>query len=459
MKDLLTSLEEYSNSNTYPMHMPGHKRGNLISMPNPFNIDITEIDSFDNLHSATGILRNGMHKTARLFGAKQSFHLIGGSTAGILSTILALTSSGDEIIIARNCHKAVYNAAILGNLFPIYIMPEFNENFNISGVITPESVKIALDKNPNAKLVVVTSPTYEGVVSDIKKIADICNSKNIPLFVDEAHGAHLGFHESFPQSSVSLGADVVVQSLHKTLPSLTQTAILHICSDKINADKIQQKLAILQTSSPSYVLLASIERCVSLLEEKGKQLFNDWHQNLINFSQQMKALKNFKLLDSSNSDFFDFDMSKIVISTRGTNFSGNHLSNFLRNNHQIEIEMASANYIVAMTSVADTPEAFERLANAIIDADNMAVPCSENDLLLPPICETAMPISKAANTVGKLFSLDNCANKISCDFVYAYPPGIPIIAPGEKISTEIIHYVDKLKSAGVNVLPDEINCM
>ena len=227
MSDLYRKLIEYAGSDYYPFHMPGHKR-NINEGVCPYAYDITEIEGFDNLHEPMGILRLAMEEAAAFYESDKTYFLVNGSTCGLLSAICALTAKEDKVLVARNCHKAVYNALFLHELMPVYIYPEYIEAWGISGGISPYKLAYLLEEHKEIRVVVITSPTYEGVVSDIEKIAAIVHEKQRILIVDEAHGAHFGMHGELPRPALSKGADVVIQSLHKTLPALTQTALLHV---------------------------------------------------------------------------------------------------------------------------------------------------------------------------------------------------------------------------------------
>ena len=271
--DLRERLRTYGAGNAYPFHMPGHKRQKQQGSLFPYDLDITEIDGFDNLHHAEGILEEAMERAAKLWGSRKSFFLVNGSSSGLLAGIRAVTKRGDKVLMARGCHRAVYHAVELCGLHPVYMQAEWVEEMQISGSIQPETVEKHLQEHPDCKLVILTSPTYEGVVSDITEIAKVAHRYGAYLLVDEAHGAHLGFSKGFPDTSVHLGADVVVQSLHKTLPCPTQTAILHVCTEQVDVTEVGRQLSVFQTSSPSYVFMAEIDGCVSLLEQKRDSLF------------------------------------------------------------------------------------------------------------------------------------------------------------------------------------------
>ena len=353
------------------MHMPGHKRNvDFMLSDLSCNIDITEIYGFDDLHNPHGTLLDMSQLAAELYGSLEAFILINGSTVGILAAIGAHTKRGDKILATTGCHRSIPNAAELFGLEVVYITPDIDEASAVPCSITPEAVEAALNKNNEIKLVIVTSPTYEGVVSDVKSIADITHRAGALLFVDCSHGAHLGFSDSFPKSPVTLGADFVVVSLHKTLPALTQCSLLHICSERADITATKRLLSILQTSSPSYVLMSSIDYCLRLLQSDSKRLFNEYEQKLNDFYGKVKKdCKHLRFPDTSS--FFGFDMGKIVIVTKNTNMNGMELCDILRTKYKIELERAEQNYAIAMTSICDTTEGFKRLADALIDVDKL----------------------------------------------------------------------------------------
>ena len=279
MEYLYDKLKKLENSDVYGFHMPGHKRnGALTGADLPYGLDITEIDGFDDLHHADGILKEAQERAAYIWHADESHYLINGSTVGLISAILGCTHRGDTILMARNCHKSVYNAVFLNELRPVYLYPQLlssgeKEEGDLNGPVTALQVDHALNDNPDIRAVVITSPTYDGVVSDVRSIAECVHRKGIPLILDEAHGAHFGFHPYFPDNGNDLGADIVIHSLHKTLPSLTQTALLHMNGSVADRERVHMYLDILQSSSPSYVLMASMDECVRLMEKKHKEIF------------------------------------------------------------------------------------------------------------------------------------------------------------------------------------------
>lgn len=445
---ILKKLEENFSSGIYPMHMPGHKRNTeFLKMMNPFALDITEIDGFDNLHDANGILREGMEHLAKTYGSEKSFYLVNGSTCGLIAGISSCVKKGDEILIARNCHKAVYHAVELLNLRPVYWMPPIIKEYGIAGSMRPSELREILKNNPNIRLVVITSPTYEGVVSDVAEIAKIAHDNGIPLIVDEAHGAHLGFSEFFPDTAVHRGADIVIQSFHKTLPAFTQTAVLHFNSSLVSLKNLQHCLRVFQTSSPSYLFMASIDNCVELLNTQGAELFKKYEERIKSFSKRIENLKNLEVLCygenkfKNHHDVFDFDRGKIVISTRKTIFSGANLADYLLQNKKIQLEMSSANYAVAMTSICDTDEGFERLADALIELGGTfkeQLPEKIISSYIFPTPEIVKIQGEVQYMDGEFTNLKDSEGKVSKEYVYAYPPGIPLLVPGERITSEFL---------------------
>lgn len=452
-------LYQYGKENIYPFHMPGHKRVDM-GILYPEKIDITEIDGFDNLHHAEGILDEAQNRTADIFGADCSYFLVNGSTAGLLTAICAAVERGDKILVARNCHKAVYHGIFLHQLKAEYVYPEYTKA-GIQGSISPEKIKEKLNSHPDIAAVLITSPTYDGVISDIKKISEIVHEKGIPLIVDEAHGAHFGFSGGFPQKALAKGADLVIESLHKTLPSYTQTAVLHVKGKRVSGRKIREYLGIFQTSSPSYIFMAGIDRLNRILTEKKKELFEAFEQRLQEFYKDMKKLSCLEVLQSQHErGIFGRDFSKILIFSWGAGISGRHLSEILLEKYRLQMEMASGHYTTALTSICDTEEGFRRLKQALAALDkaflahrkpvspkNMTV----SDCRLYRELPHAMELYKAKESAVREIELDCAPGAVSAEFIYLYPPGIPLAVPGEVLTEELIRNIRLLKEEGFAV--------
>ena len=447
MEYLYDRLISYSQSEMLPMHMPGHKRNANYSMENPYSFDITEVPGVDNLHNAKEVILDSMQRTAGLFGSEKTYYLINGSTGGILSAIFTCTKQKGTVVMARNCHKSVYHACMLRQCKTHYIWPEVAPQTGIFGPVSLSMVQKAVEEEPTAQCVVLTSPTYEGFVSPIGEIAKYLHEKGIPLIVDEAHGAHLVFHPSFPESAISQGADLVIQSTHKLLPALTQTGLLHQNGDLVNSERLAKYLAVFQTSSPSYVLMASIDQCTGYLISKGRGIWDIYVERLNEFCHRMKALKHLYLLQAVEKD-----PSKIVICTEKAGITGMQLDSRLREEFRIQVEMASGAYVIAMTSVADEQESFVRLGNALqkIDEDCHASHMGHKFTLPEPgsgLEYLAEPV--AEETTRTL--LCESIGKRAAEYLYLYPPGVPVLVPGELITKEIVAYCNWYNKLGYEV--------
>ena len=476
MKSLYERLKEYSETDYYAFHMPGHKRKREVEAGLPYEIDITEIGDFDDLHHASGILRDAMKRAANVYHAEETQFLINGSTVGILSAIMGSTEKGDRILVARNSHKSVYHAILMQELNPVYLYPEYQEGNPINGAICAKDVEAKLQEYTDIKAVVIVSPTYDGVVSDVEKIAKISHERGIPLIVDEAHGAHFGFHPYFPENANQAGADIVIHSIHKTLPSLTQTALLHMNGRMINRENVRRYLQMLQSSSPSYVLLASIDACVGFLENESAEAFEKYVRQLQEVRTQLRELKNLQLLETPC-----YDYSKIVIAVNHTKINGKMLYRHLEKEFCLQLEMAAGTYVIAMTSLADTKEGYERLACALKEIDASLSDTGNIEKLSDK--ETIDDIGKLlkkepAGNIDKLQNKETIVNiiklpeaeqvkshgskrksfkrkdsigKVSAEMVYLYPPGIPLLVEGERISEEVILYLGKHEEMGFEI--------
>ena len=393
---LINRLAAYARSDMYPFHMPGHKRRTgpedsfmnscVDSFTNPFAVDITEIEGFDNLHHPEGILRDSMKWAADVYGAEQTEYMINGSTGGILAAVCGSVPRGGRILVSRNCHKSVYHGICLNQLKTSYVYPQEIEGLGIQGGITAEDVDRMLNRYMDTQAVLIVCPTYDGIVSDIEAIARIVHRAGLPLIVDEAHGAHFRYDAMFPVSALDLGADVVIQSVHKTLPSLTQTALLHIKCNRpdggcyADRERIDRYIHMVQSSSPSYVLMASIENSIYQMEQTdmapyGKQLHK--------LRRRLGQMRHLRLADTGligQAGIRDLDISKIVVSTRGTclypaedgltGFTGAQLDDILRREYHLEMEMCGADYVTAITTVMDSGEGLERLGDALTRIDS-----------------------------------------------------------------------------------------
>lgn len=469
MEYLYQKLEKYETEGNYPFHMPGHKRNKALCL-DTYGIDITEIDGFDNLHHPEDVIMEAQQRAARQFGAEETFFLVNGSSCGLLAAISAVCGEKSTLLVARNSHKSVYHAILQNRARAEYLYPEYEQEYHINGGIDPKKVYEWLNNCAKAKkelsaAVVITSPTYDGVVSDVAEIAGIAHEFRIPLIVDEAHGAHFPLDPNAPLSAIQAGADLVIQSVHKTLPSLTQTSLLHVQGKLVDRERLKKYLQIYQSSSPSYVLMASIDKCLHLMQEQGETLFLEFHRKREELNARLAVLKHLRLFGREqigNAGIYDYDEGKILISTAGTSITGKELYDRLRMKYHLQMEMAAPDYIVAIMTVMDTQEGVDRLAEALLEIDEclMTRERRENSTVKPMSFyqnKQVLTIAESFYSQQETAAIAESEGNISAEFIYAYPPGIPILAPGEIISTEVIQGVREYRRLGMSIqgLTDE----
>lgn len=431
---MLTKKIKKGIKGTYPFHMPGHKR-NPKYLKNYAPLDVTEIEVTDNLHSPTGVIKSALLRTTKVFDVKKTFYITGGSTTALFAAIKAVTNRHDRIILARNCHKSVWSASEVLCLKPDYVYPEINPSLSVFGKVSPEEIERLLSEKP-ASAVVITSPTYEGIVSDISSIAEITHKHNALLIVDSAHGAHLGFSDKFPESARFLGADIVIESAHKTLPCLTGSAMLHICSERVDESVVREAISTFMTSSPPYPLIYSLDDMTLLLEKNKDSLFKSYNDKLERFYKKCDSLKNLFLFKGEGA--FSFDKGKIIILTKKADINGFELKAELLKKG-IATEMAENNFCLCMTSIADTDYGFRKLFKALKKIDATLSPLEKNGSfkVIKPVRERfSFEVEKTA-----FVPVENAENKVSAEYIFAYPPGCPIIAPGEIITSELLTYL------------------
>lgn len=463
MEYLYDKLKKYSKSDWYGFHMPGHKRnGSITGVDLPYDIDITEISGFDDLHHPKGVLQEAEARAAEVYHAEETHYLVNGSTVGILSAVLGCTRPGERVLMSRNCHKSVYNALYINNLRPVYLYPEIISEVGVNGPVSTEEVGRLLKANTDVRAVIITSPTYDGVISDVREIVRLSHLYGIPVILDEAHGAHFGFHPYFSHNGNELGADIVIHSLHKTLPSLTQTALLHINGNIVNRENVRRYLHILQSSSPSYVLMASMDECIRLLMNEREKLFDRYVSLLIKTRKQLHKLKHLKLFEINN-----YDRSKILIDVSNSciysdgeikKHTGKQLYDELRKEYLLEMEMASLNYIIAMTAPGDSDEGINRLISALTEIDGKLAKYRNNELNYLKIdlnyqnkqIYSQREIEKFTNK-GISVPIAESIGAVAMEFAYVYPPGIPMIVPGERISLKTAECLQYYAEQGFDI--------
>lgn len=466
MSELFEKLSAYGASDYYPYHMPGHKRRlKTDTMRELAQIDITEIDGFDNLHDAQGILKRIQEEAAAAYGAEESFFLVNGSTAGILSAISTAVSPGGKILMVRGAHKSAYHAAYLRDLQIAYLWPGVHPLFGCNLPATAKEVEEALQQTPDVQAVFIVSPTYEGLTADVKSIAEAAHKRNIPLIVDEAHGAHLGFDGRWPESSVKQGADLVIQSLHKTLPAPTQTAILHVNGKLVDRCGLRRFLGIYQTSSPSYIFMAAMEDAIATTSANREKLFGDFWEYWKGMTESLSACRNLIFLKEENSD-----PGKLAVMDKTGFLDGEQLYEMLLHKYHLQPEMAAGRYVLAMFTIGDTKEGYERLTKALLEIDEYITAerkqRTQEKLMeregnrmadaVTPVCiqkktQAVIGIGRAWDTPKEWVLLKDAEGKTAGEYVNLYPPGSPIIVPGEIFTKDILTEIAAYRQQGFHV--------
>lgn len=469
---MLEFLQDRASEGRVRFHMPGHKGRALTGefWDELFKIDLTELPDTDDLHEPEGMIARSQERAAALWGAKRSFYLVGSSTAGILAGVLACVGgagssridphaqgagnkSKKTVIIARNCHKSVYSACDIARARKSFIMPDIDPESGIFLSVRPEQVSKAIEREKGrAALVVITSPTYDGIISDVSGIARVCRRAGVPLMVDEAHGAHLGLGSSgggegvFPGGAVRAGADIVIQSLHKTLPSLTQTGIAHFCSeDKELGGRFASMLARVQSSSPSYVLMASMDACVRLMESRGAELLRVWRDNCEYAAEEIAKFKNVRLF-RPRSGAFGIDPSKLCLITPDAGIYAEKLRK-----DGIDCEMALGRELLLYTGLGTDREDIDRAMEVLrrLDSENIAeLPHVPFPLKLPRrgrvLQDNAIFEAGLASPEAVLRSIGG----VSTVYAWVYPPGIPLICPGERLDRPLAIWLAAFLASG-----------
>ena len=462
---ILNFLLEHKRINPISFHMPGHKGsaiyrnlgyGNFLE--NMMDCDITEICGADNLFQAEGILKETQQIYADLYDVKKSYLLINGTSGGIIAAILASVPKGKKLIMARNCHKSVFNALTLGDIQPLYAYPEMIDQYGISGAISPDEIEILLKNNPDAEAVIIPSPNYYGVCSDIESIALITHKYNKTLIVDQAHGAHLKMFEKFgimglPKAAEVSGADIIINSIHKTLASFTQSAVLNLNSDRVSPYLIEDKLQCIESTSPSYLLMASLGINAAILKNHGQALMQEWFENLNYFHEEAKKIKGLDFIEKGP----DMDWTKINFSLGKLGITGNELEKILLEKYNIFIELYTGDLVMCMTGIGNTKSDISQLLSALNEISvtpRISVPGKEinSHIVKKPVPHlTKAPLFKIPILKDRV-SLLEAEGLICASSIIPYPPGIPLVCPGEKFDKETILYIESLRENGEKVI-------
>lgn len=452
---IFDELKRLKDKNPISFHTPGHKGKNTLINWKEYipQIDITELPGMDNLHDPRGIIKESQSLAAKTFGAKDTLYSINGTTGGIYIALATITNPGDKILIQRNSHKSIYNGSILNRLDIEYLYPNYNEKYGIFTGIEPDTIEKKLKEDLKIKAVVLTYPNYYGICSNIKRIAEIVHKYDKILLIDEAHGSHFTFSEELPISALEGGADMTVQSIHKTLPSFTQTSMIHVGSNRVNIEKLKTISSLYQTTSPSYLFMASLEIARAYMEGEGRLRLERNIERIHKLIKRLGGIPRISIFtgDEEDKTIFDKDITKILFKIDG--ITGPEVSSLLRENYNIYLEMEDYQYCLALTSPMNGVRDFDVLIKALEEmAKNTPYQEINHINIDMPKPKIGLPIYKAFYSKKRTLDLKDSIGQLSASFITPYPPGIPLICPGELIREELIEYINFLIDKGIEIV-------
>ncbi len=437
---LYEKLKEFSEKDRVSFHIPGHKGGvglNPDWVQDAFSLDVTEFVETDDLQNPQGVLKEAEMRAAKAFGAERSFYLTGGTTLGLQTALLAGLRPGDKILLDRTCHRAVAAGLVLSGAIPVFLAPEFDESRGLYTGILADKIAEVLKREPEIVGMVLTSPTYYGICSDIRAIADVLHQRGKFLIVDEAHGTHFAFSEKLPETALSQGADVSAQSAHKTLPALGQSSLLHLGKESlISPAAAQSALRLLMTTSPSYLLMSAMDESISFMEEKGRR---ELEKRLAEIAKLKANLRRQGLFDFADQGVQDG--ARLVVDVRKTGFSGYQVAEQLKEKYGIYPEMADAYHLVLVVTVSNTQEDLEMLENALRSMVGSQGESTEKIVPLP-MPEMVMTPREAFLTKRTTVDLASALGRIAADVVAVCPPGAAMLLPGQRIDQATIAYCE-----------------
>jgi len=485
---LLDALRDRTNHHHSPFYAPGHKRGQGISQQlvdlfgaAVFRSDLPELPELDNLFNPEGAIAEAQELAAEAFGADSTRFLANGSTCGIIAAIVATCGPGDKIILPRNIHQSAVSGLILSGAIPIFVNPEYDRTWDIANSITPEATAAALKQHPDAKAVMVVYPTYHGVCGDLRAIAQITHQYNIPLLADEAHGAHFNFHPNLPEPALSAGADLTVQSIHKTLGAMTQASMLHVKGDRINSQKLDRALQLVQSTSPSYLLLASLDAARQQIALHGQELMAQTLLLADTARDRLSQIPGLSVLEPSNTPgFAALDRTRLTVKVSDLGITGFVADEIMHSELAVTAELPMPQHLTFIISLGNTESDIDNLVKAftvlaekskfgsgfysefngfnssifkelgIRDQEDFSYPPLSPSPPLPLSPSPTPPLSpreaffSPAETVG----IDQAVDRLGAELICPYPPGIPVLMPGEIITPEALDYLQQILAAG-----------
>ena len=465
---LISELQTLAQRTEASFYAPGHKKGQGINQKlqdlmgsKVFRADLPELPELDNLFSPEGVIQEAQNLAAKAFGAEKTWFLANGSTSGIIASILAICGEGDRLILPRNVHQSAIFGLVLSGATPIFIEPEYNQEFDLCHNISVTQIADALASHEGVKGVLLVSPTYHGVAADLPEIVHLAHQYNLPIVVDEAHGGHFSFHPHLPLSALEAGADVVIQSTHKVLGAMTQASMLHLQGNLVQAQRISQALQMVQSSSPNYLLLASLDGARQQMAIKGKALLEKTLSLAMQAREQLSNLDYLLILDLNHESpsFVDLDYTRLTVNVSQLGISGYEADEIFNEQLGVTCELPSLQNMTFIISIGNTQEDIEALVKAFQKLKNFSQSSSWSHFSLPSLPASILKLTprQAFWAEKKVVSTDFAVNQISGETICPYPPGIPIIMAGEVITEEALNYLKEVINLGGTVtgLSDE----
>ncbi len=465
---IFDTLLGHAKRNVTSFHTPGHKNGKGIDPvlkevtgDGLYKFDVTVFDEVDSLHDPVGPIKKAEELMAQAYGVKHSLFLVNGTSVGNIAMFLSACDPGESIIVSRSSHKSIMGGIILSGVWPIWLQPTIDQNLDIIFNSTYEEIKQALEMYPEARAVFLTSPTYNGVATEVKKIADLCHRKGKILLVDEAHGPHLKFNDKLPMSAVDAGADLCVQSTHKILSALSQGSVLHHNSKLVDINRVKKIVSMLQTTSPQYLTLASIDLARRQAVLHGKEMFDkvieaaEWARKEINEKiPNMRCLTKADIKDRN----FDLDLTKLTINVTKTGLSGYEVDEILAKKYNIQVDCSDTFNLIAIMGIGSDMEDVQKLVSALKEISKKYKGTQKNWILKIPSLATEMVMTPREVFLShdiKKIPLAKSVGHVSAQVLTPYPPGIPVVIPGERISKEICDYLVEMASKGIRISGQE----
>lgn len=461
---LVNALNNFREARVVPFDVPGHKRGKGNKALTDFlgkqcvGIDVNGMKPLDFLNHPTGVIKEAEELMADAFGAGSAFFITNGTSMAVQAMIMATIKSGDKIILPRNVHKSVINALILSGGIPVYVNPGVNKKLGIPLGMSVADVAATIAKNPDAKAILLNNPTYYGVCSNLKEIVRIARAAKMQVLVDEAHGTHFYFGKQMPMNAMKAGADMSAISMHKSGLSLTQSAVL-LCAKTVNPDYMRQIINLTQTTSASYLLMGSLDIARKNLALNGEEINRDLIELVEYAREEINEIGDYYAFGSDLKDgdtIYDFDPTKLSVHTLGLGLAGIEVYDILRDEYNIQIEFGDIGNFLAYVSNGDRTADIERLVGALVEIRRLEKKDRRGMLdteYVEPIVK--MRPQEAFYAEKEKMKLEAAAGRISCEFVMAYPPGIPVLAPGELITQEVIDHIKYAKEKGCYLMGTE----